>query len=112
MARPKKQDHEKRTEQTKERWTVAEREFLDEQARTAGVTRAEYIRRRSLSLPVTASPARAAYDPALVSELNRIGVNLNQLAKYQNAGRGAPHSLTAVQADLRAALEKVLGDGS
>lgn len=109
MARPKKQDQEKRTEQTNERWTLAEIEFLDEQARLAGISRTEFIRRRSLSLAVTAAPARSISDPALVTELNRIGVNLNQIAKATNAGRGMPHSLAALQAELRTALQKVLG---
>ena len=112
MARPKKVEQEKRSEQTKERWTIAELAYVEEQARNAGLSRAEYIRRRSLSLPVRPAPSVGASDPALVSELNRIGVNLNQIAKYANAGRGSPHSLAAVQDELHAALAKVLGHGS
>lgn len=112
MARPKKQRQEKRSEQTKERWTLAEYAYLNQQARIAGVTRAEFVRRRALSRPVSAAPTSSSYDPAIISELNRIGVNLNQIAKHANAGRGAPHSLVALQADLQRALEKVLHDGS
>ena len=111
MARPKKQDHEKRTEQTKIRWTLAELEWLDEQARKAGMNRAEFIRRRSMSLPVVASRPSVS-DPGLVTELNRIGVNLNQIAKAMNAGRALPSSVATIQHELQTALRKVLGYGA
>ena len=32
----------------------------------------------------------AAYDPALLAELHRIGLNLNQLVKYAHCGRLSP----------------------
>ena len=112
MARPKKDENEKRTEQTNERWTLAEIEYLDEQAHIAGMARSEFIRRRALSLPVTAAPAPGGVSPALVSELNRIGVNLNQITKAMNAGRGLPCSLEAATAELQETLRRVLSDGA
>jgi len=107
MARPKKNDQDKRSERSEQRYTVAERVFIRDQALRAGISETEFIRRRALSLPVKAAPTSSS-DPALVSELNRIGVNLNQIAKAMNAGRGMPHSLAALQSEIEAALVKVL----
>lgn len=112
MARPKKQDHERRSARNEQRYTVAEFEWLNEQAAKAGITMTEFVRRRALSLPVRPAPSAQGVDPALVTELNRIGVNLNQVAKALNAGRALPSSAIALQQDLQAALRKVLGHGA
>lgn len=102
MARPEKNPEEKRSEVARFRLTVAERVFLREQAATAGLTEAEFLRRRALGLPVRATVARS--DPALVAELNRIGVNVNQLARATH--RGA--EFTRYWRDVGVALEGIL----
>ncbi len=78
MARPIKDENEKRSEATYIRWTTAELEQLNEQARLAGLKSAEYIRRRALGHRITSVSTRT--DPALIVALNRIGNNVNQLA--------------------------------
>ena len=85
MARPTKDPSEKRSETVKLRLTLAEHEFVRAQAQTAELSVSEYLRRRALSLPVTAPPRRA--DAALVSELNRIGINLQQFLRNLYTGR-------------------------
>ena len=114
MARPKKHDDEKRSEQTKERWTVAELEYLNQQADHAGLTRAEFIRRRALSLPV--SPARSPQsDPGLVTELNRLGValksgignNLNQLVHHTHIGRHGAVPVDALLVEVQATIKQL-----
>lgn len=113
MARPRKQPHEKRDRRFNLRLTSAELSHLCLQAERAGLHPHEYIRRRVLGHAVVASsPVRKA-DPALISELNRIGVNLNQLAKATNMGR----RFAGIWSDLAAELRRVLvtvaaGDGS
>ena len=107
MARPKKAPGEKRSEQTNSRWTAAELEYLREQASRAGLSLSEYVRRRALSLPVAPSPSSSS-DPALVSELNRIGVNVNQLARTAHRGRALPEFWQEVGTELRAALAHVV----
>ena len=84
IGRPVKAPGERRCKQTNTRWMIAEDAELRAQARLAGITVGEYIRRRCLGLPVVARTARA--DARLVHELNAIGVNLNQLARLGNAG--------------------------
>ena len=85
MARPKKQSHERRSERFNLRYTLAEIEHIRAQAAAAGLEPHEYVRRRSLGHAVPPAPARSS-DPALISELNRIGVNVNQLARAVHRG--------------------------
>ena len=105
--RPKKAEAERRVKQTNHRWTVAEDIHLREQARTAGLTVAEYVRRRALGLPVVVRHAQT--DARLIHELNAIGVNLNQIARNLNADRiGAPGSRVADLDELMSQLRETL----
>ena len=103
VGRPKKDATEKRSETARARMTVAELEHLRQQARIAGLDDvSEFIRRRTLGYEVP-SPTRARTDPALISELNRlglalkehsrevksVGVNANQLALAAHTNRGS-----------------------
>ncbi len=107
MARPIKAPGEKRDQRFNLRYTAAEIEHLRMQAANAGLHPHEYARRRTLGHAVPPAPARSS-DPALVSELNRIGVNLNQLARAVNADRRVQGDPAVVLAKLDAALDEVL----
>lgn len=108
MARPKKQDGEKRSEQTKERWTPAELEYLNDQAARAGLTRAEYIRLRALAYSLPAPAPHSSADPALIVALNRVGNNVNQLARSVHRGSDFQRYWQEVGSELRAVLAKSL----
>jgi len=84
--RPKKAAAERRTQQRKLNLTIAEEAFIEEQAKTAGVTLAEFARRRCLFRPVTAPPAQI--DAKLLYELNAVGVNLMQMMRDERFERG------------------------
>lgn len=112
MARPKKQPHEQRTASTRADLTVAEKLYLSEQASRAGLTEAEYVRRRALGHQVSPAPARA--DAALITEINRLGVemrawgvNLNQLTRDENAGREFHGDWVALRDRLHYELDEV-----
>jgi hypothetical protein len=105
MARPVKDPNEKLSEVVKYRCTLAELEHVRNQATAAALSVSEYARRRALSLPVQPPPRIA--DAALVSEINRIGVNVNQLARSQNADREFRGDWKAIEAELRRVLAKV-----
>ena len=107
VGRPKKADGERRCKQTNHRWTVAEDIYLRRQAQVAGLSVAEFVRRRALSMPVTAPPSQT--DARLLHELNAIGVNVNQLARNLNSGREGIHAIdwSTVEAELRRLIEKV-----
>lgn len=108
MARPRKTEHDKRTAQTNERWTSAELAWLDDQAAKAGLSRSEFIRNRALGRPVSPAPQTAGVDPALISELNRIGVNVNQLARATHRGRDVNAFWEGVGAQVKDVLAKVM----
>lgn len=103
MARPKKQEHEKRAPYSI-RLTVAERVYIQDQASAAGIDVSEYIRRRAMGYTVPSGKSRQT-DPALISELNRIGVNVNQLAKATHTGRDFVRYWKEIGSELTALLE-------
>lgn len=59
-----------------------------------------------------AAATRSTADQALLVELNRVGVNLNQMTRRVNAGRDLPPDFPDVLAEVRNAIKKVLADGS
>lgn len=107
MPRPRKESTERREEQIKLRLTMAELEHLRTQAGRAGLSTADYARRRILGHEVTPRAARA--DAALVSEINRIGVNVNQLARAAHTDPDFTRDWRFVLTELRQVLAKVAG---
>ncbi|QDU70161.1 plasmid mobilization protein [Engelhardtia mirabilis] len=113
MARPAKQPEERRSARAETRLTVAEHEYVRQQARIAGLEVSEYIRRRILGYEVPFGATRRT-DPALITELNRLGLelsaignNANQLARSSNAGRQARSSWTATASRINALGDQV-----
>ena len=93
------------------RYTLAEREFIRSQAAAAGLSESDYIRARALGFSV--APSRASRsDPALVTELNRIGVNVNQLTAATHQGRDFVRYWREIGRELQTALRKVVANGS
>jgi Mobilization protein NikA len=81
MARPQKSPDDRATAAFRVRLTAAERAQLDTKAAAAGCTlsrlaRAALLRYRLPPAPVTRDA---------VNELNRIGINLNQIARHLNS---------------------------
>ena len=107
MARPAKQTEEKRTEQLKIRLTIAEIEQLRAAAKAAGLSVSDYARAQMLGsqLPIRVTTRR---DPALVSELNRIGINVNQLARAHHRDSAFVRYWREVGDELRYALRDLL----
>ena len=107
MARPTKDAAAKRTERFNLRLTLAELAHVQAQATHAGIGAHEYARRRVLGHRVP--PARSQIDAALLSELNRIGVNLNQLARTINRGAEVQGDAEALLAQVRDIIEQIGG---
>ena len=105
MPRPKKTDTERRTHLAQFRLTAGEALTAKMNAAAAGVSPGEYYRRRTLGLTVTPPASRA--DAQLLAEINRIGVNVNQLAFAWNAGREFKGDWEAVRDELARVLDKV-----
>ncbi len=63
------------------RVTEKEKEEFTAKAAAAGVAMSEYLRKAALQIGVV-----HRYDQAAVHQFRKIGVNLNQIAHYLNAG--------------------------
>ena len=82
------------------RWTVDEYAYLTQVADLTGCTKAEILRRLVAHAYGSVLPTKA-----LVREIHRIGVNLNQVAKVANATGGIDELLlNTMQRELSAAL--------
>jgi hypothetical protein len=111
MARPPLRPEERRDDRLPNlRVTAAERALIEEKAAAAGLTLVEYCRRAIFKSRI--APKRGNTDQALLVELNRVGVNLNQIAHRVNAGRSLSPEFPSVLDEVRAAIKKVLADGS
>ena len=99
MARPRLGEEERRTRTVGVRVTEAEAEELQERAQAARLSMGAYLRRRALGQRVRMAADRRL-GAAELRELNRIGVNLNQMARAMNSGAAAP-------AGTREAVERV-----
>ena len=99
MARPRLGDEARRKRTVGVRVTEAEATELRERAQAARLSMGAYLRRRGLGQRVRMATERRL-GAAELRELNRIGVNLNQMARAMNAGAAAP-------AGTREAVEQV-----
>lgn len=112
MARPTKPPHEKRTERLPyARLTVTERLAVETAANAAGLSVSEYARRAVLGLRIEAAPPVAGVPVGLLSELARIGNNLNQIARRTNVSGAVPVYLPDVIEQLTATLDRLAGEG-
>ena len=84
MARPKKTDDVFNV-RVDVRMAEADKKTLCDRAKKAALSLSEYIRRISLNGEITIGESRANIGE--IKELNKIGVNLNQMTKHMNAGR-------------------------
>ena len=66
------------------RLSVEEKERLEHSARTCGLSKTAYLRRLILEKEVKALPSQEI--KALRTEVHKIGVNINQIARSVNAG--------------------------
>ena len=105
MVRPVKSEHEKRDQILRTRLTLSERGYVEEQAANAGMNMAEYLRVLVLSEEV--KPRKSRSDANVLTELNRIGVNLNQIAHAANIGRNDEAILRYAIDELVALMSKV-----
>lgn len=106
MARPKKQKLDKRTMQLPPiRVTLSEYACVKTQADNVPMSLTAFIRDLALSKKV--KPRKTKLESSFLVELNRIGVNLNQIAHAQNTGRDNPASLQHTLNELMALMTKI-----
>ena len=89
MARPKKDKELRHKHQIMLRLTDTEYEIVAENAKSANLPLAEYVRKQVIKQKVIAKYEIVADLPELkklVAEFGKIGSNLNQIAKHFNSG--------------------------
>lgn len=109
--RPKLAPDEGRTARLPDiRVTAAERAHIEAQAAQAGVSVTEFVRAAALGRRIVARMADA--DEQALSALNKIGVNMNQIAHAAHLGKVLAGKLDATLSDLQAVMGRIGRDGS
>jgi Bacterial mobilisation protein (MobC) len=109
MGRPRKAPEERRENGPNPRFTTAEKVEIAQHADLLGVSPSDFIRRRTLGYRLPVALALQRHVAAVAVALLRIGVNLNQIARHMNAGRGAPPELLALIDRINALLDQIYG---
>ena len=113
MARPRKHEAERRSSAVRADLTLAEKCYVQQQAASAGLSEAEYLRRRALGFAV---PFRSEKESkaALVSEINRLGGQLaalgnlaNQIALACHTGRTLPPAWEVLPSEIKELSRRV-----
>lgn len=105
--RPEMPAIDKRTDKIELRLTTAEKIAFREKAEASGQTLSDWL--RDLANGHKPRPPVTHTDLAFINELNRIGVNLNQIARSINRGRGLSSDWQLLQDELRAVLKEAAG---
>ena len=107
LGRPRKSPDELRTAEVRTFLTIAEKQKLSDDAATAGMRPAEYVRQLIAGHRPKAMATKSC-DPRLLLELNAIGNNLNQAVRDMHAGSERKHDWEQLRDLLEAVLEKVV----
>lgn len=105
MGRPTISPEKRREVRTAVLYTMAERAELERRAAALGLTLSEYIRRRTLGVPLPPQAADRSVRDKLATSLLRIGVNLNQMTRHMNAGKPMPPELPGLLDTIRTHLK-------
>lgn len=108
MARPKLQDDERMSEVVRLRMTTAELNHVRTQADAAGTSVSDFLRKRAMGYVVPSSGSSRRVDPALITEINRVGVNVNQLALATHTGRDFVRYWQEIGREVEQVLDRVL----
>ena len=92
MARPKMEDHEKRTHRHNVRLTAAELGHIQSQATLAGLEVTEYIRLKAMGTVVKSKGSATRSDPALITKINTMALQLRKAGVTANKMAVAVHS--------------------
>lgn len=107
MGRPRKAKGEGRTERLAGlRLTPAERAYADELAARTGCDLSELQRRSLLRLPIP-PPRDGGELAAFIVALDRVGNNLNQIARHQHTTGAVAADALDVLAEVKAIVSRV-----
>ena len=92
---------------------VSDVEVLEIKKRVSGGDMSNYVRGLILDQPVAAPEPKTrkivhSADPELVRAINRIGININQIAKQTNAGQEVGNAVLMALLNLQTSLDEAL----
>ena len=92
---------------------VTDQEIADIKKRTGSHDMSNYVRKLILDQPIAPPESKHkkivhSADPELVRAINRIGININQIAKQTNAGQEVGNSVLMALLNLQTTLDKAL----
>jgi len=109
MARPKKEIAERQDKRFPTvRCTATELADLYAKSHKAQLTLSEFIRRSSLKGKIIIKKSVDPMNFSLIHELNKIGTNLNQIAKKANSTGDVSKSITKVNEKIEKVLDRIL----
>ena len=111
MARPTMAPEDRRDDQLNIRLSDRERVRLEYRAAALGITLAEYMRDRGLGYRLSRRAADRQANAHALDTLNRLGVNLNQIAHHANAGwmtAGTDAALQTLLTEIQAAMRGLM----
>ncbi|MDH3662873.1 MAG: MobC family plasmid mobilization relaxosome protein [Alphaproteobacteria bacterium] len=103
IGRPRRGEQERRSDHLNVRLTIVERAALDAEARRLGLPVSSYARRLIGKRRSVETGRVPMVSHAAITALNRVGNNLNQLARHANA-KG---DLTPIARNLAQALSRL-----
>ena len=107
IGRPKAAPGEGRVAVLSVRLTTFERAGVEAKAVRSGLSLSDYCRRAILGHRVTESTEPQQVNTEALVELNRVGVNLNQIACVANRGEPLPWSFAETLKAVLAAVERL-----
>lgn len=107
IGRPKAAPGEGRAAVVSVRLTTFERAGVEAKAARSGLSLSDYCRRAILGHRITASTEPQQVNAEALVELNRVGVNLNQIARVANRGERLPRSFPETLSAVLAAVERL-----
>lgn len=109
MARPKKEIAERQDKRFPTvRCTQSELNDLHSMSQKAQMTLSEFIRQKALNGKVIVKKSTNPMSFALIHELNKIGTNLNQIAKKANSTGDISKGINSVNKKIEAVLDRIL----
>lgn len=111
-----KKNSENEVEMARKKWLkirVSDDEILDIKKRAGRHDMSNYVRGLVLDQPIAAPEPKHkkivhSADPELVRAINRIGININQIAKQTNMGQEVGNAVLIALLDLQTTLDKAL----
>lgn len=106
---PKKAAHELRSERLECRLTMAQKAEIESIAGELGMTLTAYAYQRLTKTRLRVPSPTDQFLKTAVVELNRIGVNINQIAHAYNLGKSEPAQLEYALGELVTLMRRIDG---